>query len=100
MNASVKLESLAKYLDIQNEKRPTVCRPHLVRMARLELAQENSHYPLKVARLPFRHIRFDFGIANIRTYFELANFSSIFFKKNRKNSVSNLFPINRLGKAG
>ena len=28
-----------------------------VRMARLELAQENSHYPLKVARLPFRHIR-------------------------------------------
>ena len=29
----------------------------LVRMARLELAQENSHHPLKVARLPFRHIR-------------------------------------------
>ena len=28
-----------------------------VRMARVELAQENSHYPLKVARLPFRHIR-------------------------------------------
>ena len=31
----------------------------LVRMARLELAQENSHHPLKVARLPFRHIRVD-----------------------------------------
>ena len=29
----------------------------LVRMARLELARENSHYPLKVARLPLRHIR-------------------------------------------
>ena len=33
-----------------------------VRMARLELAQENSHYPLKVARLPFRHIRFELGL--------------------------------------
>ena len=50
----------------------------LVRMARLELAQDNSHYPLKVARLPFRHIRFYslflFGIANVRLNFESANF--------------------------
>lgn len=35
-----------------------------VRMARLELAQDNSHYPLKVARLPFRHIRNDLGLQN------------------------------------
>ena len=49
----------------------------VVRMARLELAQDNSHYPLKVARLPFRHIRlsdlFCFGIANVRLNFESAN---------------------------
>ena len=34
----------------------------LVRVARLELGQDNCHYPLKVARLPFRHIRFDLGL--------------------------------------
>ncbi len=44
----------------QKRKRGKIFRNFLsceVRMARLELAQENSHYPLKVARLPFRHIR-------------------------------------------
>ena len=34
-------------------------------MARLELAQENSHHPLKVARLPFRHIRLNWDCAKI-----------------------------------
>ena len=28
-----------------------------VRMVRLELTQANAHYPLKVACLPFHHIR-------------------------------------------
>ena len=35
-----------------------------VRKTRLELVQENSHYPLKVARLPFRHFR----VGNAKLY--------------------------------
>ena len=49
-----------------------------VRWARLELAQDYSHYPLNVACLPFHHHRFCFGTANIRTIFISANFFNIF----------------------
>ena len=52
----------------------------LVRWARLELAQDYSHYPLKVACLPFHHHRFCFGTANIRTNFISANFFEDFLK--------------------
>ncbi len=31
-----------------------------VRRMRVELTQDYSHYPLKVARLPFRHLRFQY----------------------------------------
>ena len=51
-----------------------------VRWARLELAQDYSHYPLKVACLPFHHHRvFDLGLQrydknlNLQTF--LQNFS-------------------------
>ena len=37
----------------------------VVRMARVELAQAYAHHPLKVACLPFHHIRFWFGTAKI-----------------------------------
>ena len=43
-----------------NEKRkPSVIQitSFSVRMVRLELTQANAHYPLKVACLPFHHIR-------------------------------------------
>ena len=33
-----------------------------VRMVRLELTQANAHYPLKVACLPFHHIRITLGL--------------------------------------
>ena len=33
-----------------------------VRMMRLELIQANAHYPLKVACLPFHHIRITLGL--------------------------------------
>ena len=53
-----------------------------VRWARLELAQDYSHYPLKVACLPFHHHRFFcFGIAKVRQIFYSANFSALFFEK-------------------
>ena len=38
---------------------------NVVRMARVELAQAYAHHPLKVACLPFHHIRFWFGTAKI-----------------------------------
>ena len=51
-----------------------------VRWARLELAQDYSHYPLKVACLPFHHHRFVcFGIAKVRKILLPPNFSAIFF---------------------
>ena len=46
----------------------------LVRKARLELAQENSHYPLKVARLPFRHFRV-LGMQIYDAFLHFQNFS-------------------------
>ena len=50
-----------------------------VRWARLELAQDYSHYPLKVACLPFHHHRFFcFGIAKVRQKFKPANFFATF----------------------
>ena len=39
-------------------KKPDLSTRLLVRWARLELAQDYSHYPLKVACLPFHHHRF------------------------------------------
>ena len=33
----------------------------MVRLVRLELTRSNLHYPLKVARLPFRHSRRKIG---------------------------------------
>ena len=51
-----------------------------MRWARLELAQDYSHYPLKVACLPFHHHRFVcFGIAKVRKILLPPNFSAIFF---------------------
>ena len=52
-----------------------------MRWARLELAQDYSHYPLKVACLPFHHHRFVFGIAKVRQKTKLPNFFAKIFKK-------------------
>ena len=60
-----------------------------VRWARLELAQDYSHYPLKVACLPFHHHRFFcFGIAKVRQNFKPANFFATFLQK-----TTNFFPL-------
>ena len=48
-----------------------------VRWARLELAQDYSHYPLKVACLPFHHHRFVLGL---QRYEQILNFQ-IFLQK-------------------
>ena len=48
-----------------------------VRWARLELAQDYSHYPLKVACLPFHHHRFVLGL---QRYEQFLNFQ-IFLQK-------------------
>ena len=45
-----------------------------VRMVRVELTRANAHYPLKVACLPFHHIRSCFGIAKIRQFLKIAKF--------------------------
>ena len=51
----------------KTKKRDQLSADLLVRWARLELAQDYSHYPLKVACLPFHHHRFVcFGIAKVR----------------------------------
>ena len=65
-----------------NKKRDQLLLISFVRWARLELAQDYSHYPLKVACLPFHHHRFVcFGIAKVRTFFKLPNFSALFLQK-------------------
>ena len=59
-----------------------------VRMVRFELTQANAHYPLKVACLPFHHIRKNtFGDCKI-IYFRglaktFADFFNIFFRFNK-----------------
>ena len=67
-------------------------------MVRLELTRAIAHYPLKVARLPFRHIRrtvvevflVHFGTANIRTKRRNARMSQhflhLFFVKKPQNT--------------
>ena len=50
-----------------------------VRWARLELAQDYSHYPLKVACLPFHHHRvFELGLQRYDNYFNLQIFLHFF----------------------
>ena len=51
-----------------------------VRWARLELAQDYSHYPLKVACLPFHHHRFVLGLQRYDKYFKLQIFLQYFLK--------------------
>ena len=46
------------YRGLYKQKTEAKLLPFLVRWARLELAQDYSHYPLKVACLPFHHHRF------------------------------------------
>ena len=41
----------------QNNVEPEQVQRHMVRRMGLEPTREYSHYPLKVARLPFRHLR-------------------------------------------
>ncbi len=41
----------------ERKKRSEIQIAFFVRMMRLELIQANAHYPLKVACLPFHHIR-------------------------------------------
>ena len=51
-----------------------------VRWARLELAQDYSHYPLKVACLPFHHHRvFELGLQRYNNFLNLQIFSKIFW---------------------
>ena len=45
-----------------------------VRMVRVELTRANAHYPLKVACLPFHHIRSCFGTAKISQILKIAKF--------------------------
>ena len=49
-----------------------------VRWARLELAQDCSHYPLKVACLPFHHHRFVLGLQRYDKKLNLQTFLNIF----------------------
>ena len=47
----------------KNTKKPRSGAPELsVRTVRLELTQANAHYPLKVACLPFHHVRLTLGL--------------------------------------
>ena len=61
---------------LQGTKKKNSLSAVLVRMVRVELTRANAHYPLKVACLPFHHIRF--GTAKINQVFESAKFFSFF----------------------
>ena len=50
-----------------------------VRWARLELAQDYSHYPLKVACLPFHHHRFVLGLQRYEHFFNFQIFLQKFY---------------------
>ena len=52
-----------------------------VRWARLELAQDYSHYPLKVACLPFHHHRFVLGLQIYAQFLQVQTFLRFFCKK-------------------
>ena len=55
--------SFAEWVGDKQKKETSVYADLLVRWARLELAQDYSHYPLKVACLPFHHHRvFELGL--------------------------------------
>ena len=60
-----------------NKKRDQLLLISFVRWARLELAQDYSHYPLKVACLPFHHHRLSLGLQNYDKNHNL----QIFFQK-------------------
>ena len=49
-----------------------------VRWARLELAQDYSHYPLKVACLPFHHHRFVLGLQRYEQFLNFQIFLQVF----------------------
>ena len=73
--------STAVYKEKEEASSETSSCGDFVRWARLELAQDYSHYPLKVACLPFHHHRFWIGTAKIRINFNSPNFSARIFKK-------------------
>ena len=52
-----KNQLLYKSTQKQNNVEPKRIQRHMVRRMGLEPTREYSHYPLKVARLPFRHLR-------------------------------------------
>ena len=61
----------------QNAKRhPPEKMSFFVRTVRLELTQANAHYPLKVACLPFHHVRNTLGLQS----YELFHKNKIFFE--------------------
>ena len=69
-----------------------------VRWARLELAQDYSHYPLKVACLPFHHHRFVLGLQRYAQKLKVQTFLKIFslfleflLKIPRKGADSSIF---------
>ena len=65
-----------------NKKETSVAADLLVRWARLELAQDYSHYPLKVACLPFHHHRFCWlGLQRYDKKLNFQTFSQKFSKK-------------------
>ena len=74
----------------KQKKETSVYADLLVRWARLELAQDYSHYPLKVACLPFHHHRvFELGLQRYdkNLYFQtfLRKFSIFFHFGGRKD---------------
>ena len=62
--------------------------PWRVRWARLELAQDYSHYPLKVACLPFHHHRFVLGLQRYDKKLNFQTFLKNFSKKCKKHHLS------------
>ena len=77
---------ISKAVCYKTKKRDQRYADLLVRWARLELAQDYSHYPLKVACLPFHHHRlFVLGLQrydkNLNFQIILQFFSKIFQKK-------------------
>ena len=61
-------------LNVSKNQGPRKVPGFLVRMVRVELTRANAHYPLKVACLPFHHIRSCFGNAKIRQFLKIAKF--------------------------
>ena len=74
-----------------NKKRDQLLLISFVRWARLELAQDYSHYPLKVACLPFHHHRFFvLGLQRYALFFNFQTFLQ-FFCKNLHFFCSGMF---------